>query len=523
MSVVRSAGVIGIATTTSRVLGLVRDQVLAYFFGAGDAMDAFRIAFRLPNVLRDLFAEGAMSAALVPTFTRAMIEGGRHQACRLGSNVINLLVIVSGLIVVMGIVFAEPLVKIYAAGFSQVPGKIELTVGLTRIMLPFLSMVTVAAVLMAMLNALHRFFIPALSPAMFNVSTILCAVIFVPLSERFAVEPIVAIAAGTLLGGLGQIVLQWPAARREGFRYQAVLDLNDPWLREIGRLMVPAVVGLAAVQINLLINSWLATGLGTGAVSWLDYAFRLMYMPIGLFGISIATAALPGISGHAASNDVRGVRQDVSRGLRMMLMLNIPATVGLIVLATPIVALIFERGRFTQGDTAATAAALACYAPGLIGYSVVKLVSPAFYALRNSRIPVIASAVSVGFNILLNLILVRVLGHRGLALGTAMAALLNAGLLLWLLDERLGGLEGKRVITAMLKISVASIAMAFTAYYAERLLRIPLGGGGVIAQVLRVFGAIGIGMAVLGVMAHLLHIEEFQQLTRRLSTNARTW
>jgi putative peptidoglycan lipid II flippase len=517
---VRSAGVIGVATMTSRVLGLVRDQVLAYFFGAGDAMDAFRIAFRLPNVLRDLFAEGAMSAALVPTFTRAIAEGGRQQAWRLGSNVINLLLIISGSIALVGVVFAEQLVNFYAGGFRQVPGKLELTVALTRVMFPFLSMVTVAAVLMAMLNALHRFFIPALSPAMFNVATILCAVIFVPLSSRIGIDPIVAIAVGTLLGGLGQIALQWPAARREGFRYRPLLDPSDPWLREIGRLMGPGMAGLAAVQINLLINSWLATGLGTGAVSWLDYAFRLMYMPIGLFGISIATAALPGIAGYAARNNTAGVLQDVSRGLRMMLMLNIPATVGLVVLATPIVALIFERGRFTQADTAATAAALACYAPGLVGYSVVKLISPAFYALRDSRVPVIASAVSVAFNILLNLMLVRALGHRGLALGTAMAALLNGALLLWMLSGRLGGLDGKRVLTAMTKISVASIAMAVAAYYAERFLHIPLGGSGVIAQGLRVFGAIGIGMAVLGLMAYLLRIEEFQQLTRRLSTNA---
>ncbi len=400
------------------------------------------------------------------------------------------------------------------------PGKFELTVGLTRIMFPFLSMVTIAAVLMAMLNALHRFFIPALSPAMFNVATILCAVLFVPISSQIGIEPIVAIAVGTLIGGLGQILLQWPAARREGFRYRPVLDVTDPWLREIGSLMVPGVTGLAAVQINLLVNSWLATGLGTGAVSWLDYAFRLMYMPIGLFGISIATAALPGISSHAASNDIRGVRLEVSRGLRMMLMLNIPATIGLVVLATPIVGLIFERGNFTPADTAATAAALAYYAPGLVGYSVVKLISPAFYALRNSRIPVIASAVSVGFNILLNLALVGVLGHRGLALGTAMAALLNAAVLLWTLRERLGGLEEQRMLTAVSKISVASAVMALAAYHAEHILRIPLGGSATIVQLFRVSGAIVVGMTVLGVMAHLLRIEEFQQLTRRLSTGA---
>jgi putative peptidoglycan lipid II flippase len=516
---VRSAGVIGAATMTSRVLGLVRDQVLAYFFGAGDTMDAFRIAFRLPNVLRDLFAEGAMSAALVPTFTRAVAQGGKQQAWRLASNLINVLLIISGIIVVAGVLFAQPLVELYAGGFRQVPGKLELTVRLTRMVFPFLSLVTVAAVMMAMLNAVHRFFIPALSPAMFNVATILCTVAIVPLSPRIGVEPIFGVALGTLIGGLGQVFLQWPAANREGFRYQFVVDAQDPWLGEMGRLMVPGIAGLAAVQINVFVNSWLATSLGTGAVSWLDYAFRLMYMPIGLFGISIATAALPGISGHAAVHDDAGVRRSVSSGLRMMLLLNVPAMAGLLVLATPIAALIFERGRFTSADTTATAAALAFYAPGLIGYSVVKLVSPAFYALGNSRIPVMASAASVGANIFLNLMLVQVLGHRGLALGTALAALLNAGLLLRFLRARLGGLEERRLLIAGAKISLASGAMAFAAYHAERWLQVPFGGPALTAQLVRVFGAIAAGVAVLALSAAALRIEEFQQLVRRLSTN----
>ncbi len=515
MGVVRSAGVIGIATMTSRVLGLLRDQVFAYYFGAGDAMDAFRIAFRIPNILRDLFAEGALSAALVPTFTRALVAGDRNVAWRLASNVIGLLLLISGAIVAAGILFAEPLVNLYAAGFREVPGKIELTIRLMRLMFPFVAMVAIAAVLMAMLNALHRFFIPALSPAMFNVATIASAVIVVPLASSLGIEPIVAIAAGTLAGGLGQILLQWPAIRREGFRYRPVLDLRDPWLHEIGRLMVPGVMGLAAVQINLFVNSWLAASLGTGAVSWLDYAFRLMYMPIGLVGISIATASLPTISAHAATSDDAGVRHGVSRGLRLMVMLNIPAMVGLIVLATPIVALIFEHGRFTPADTAATAAALACYAPGLIGYSAVKLISPAFYAMGNSRIPVMASAASVALNIALNLLLVRSLGHRGLALGTATAALLNAGILIWLLRARLGGLEGGRLFNAVTKISIASIAMAFAAYYAERFLHIPFGGRDVVAQAVRVFGAIAVAVVVLAFSSHVLGVEEFAQLRRR--------
>jgi putative peptidoglycan lipid II flippase len=514
----RSAGVIGLATMTSRVLGLIRDQVLAYFFGAGDAMDAFRIAFRLPNILRDLFAEGALSAALVPTFTRALAAGDRTAAWRLASNVITVLLLISCAVVAAGILFAEPLVQMYAEGFRGVPGKLELTIRLTRIMFPFLAMVSTAAVMMAMLNALHRFFIPALSPAMFNVATIACAVIAVPLSPHLGIEPIVAIAAGTLVGGLGQILLQWPALRREGFRYRPMLDVHDPWLRQIGRLMVPGVAGLAAVQINLFVNSWLAAGLGTGAVSWLDYAFRLMYMPIGLFGISIATASLPTISDHAANRHDPGIRSALSSGLRMMLMLNVPATIGLVVLATPIVRLIFERGQFTPADTAATAAALMCYAPGLIGYSAVKLVSPSFYALGNSRIPVISSAASVAFNIALNLVLVRSLGHRGLALGTAAAALLNAGLLLVLMRARLGGLEGRRLLVASAKISLASLAMAFAAFYSERALHIPFDGTGALAQAVRVFGAIGIGMGVLAAFAHLLRIEEFTQVRRRMSS-----
>jgi putative peptidoglycan lipid II flippase len=512
MTLVRSAGVIGAATMTSRVLGLVRDQVLAYFFGAGDAMDAFRIAFRLPNVLRDLFAEGALSASLVPTLARSHAAGGMARVSILASQVINILLIVSGVVVAAGIAFAHPLVVHYAAGFASVPGKLELTVRLTQIMFPFLVLIALAATLMAVLNSRHRFFVPALSPAMFNVATILCAVVFVPLAPRFGIEPIVVIAAATLVGGVGQIVLQWPAVRRLGFRYQPLLDLGDPALREIGRLMLPGIAGLAAVQINLFVSSWIAAGLGTGAVSWLDYAFRLMYMPIGLFGVSIATAALPDIARDAARDDAHGVRRGIAGSLRMMLMLNIPATVGLVVLAGPIVALIFEHGRFTAADTAATATALACYAPGLVGYSAVKLASPTFYALGSSRVPVLAGMASVACNIVLGLVLARLLGHPGLALATAIAALVNASLLLWLLRARLGGLEGRRLLASVIGIVAASTAMAGAAWGTERLLHIPLPGQSILEQAIRVFGSIAAGLVVLALAAQALRIEEFQRL-----------
>jgi putative peptidoglycan lipid II flippase len=252
-------------------------------------------------------------------------------------------------------------------------------------------------------------------------------------------------------------------------------------------------------------------------VSWLDYAFRLMYMPIGLFGISVATAVLPQISRHAASNDDAGVRESLSSGLRMMLMVNVPATAGLMALATPIVSLIFEHGRFTQADTAATAGALICFAPGLLGYSAVKLVSPTFYALGTSRVPVIASAASVMVNIGFNLILIRVLGHRGLALGTAVAALSNAAILLWLIRRRLGGVDGGRLLTAMTKIALASLVMAGAAYETERLLHVLFDGNGLPTQAIRVFGAIVAGLVVLAASARVLRIREFTASVRMVT------
>lgn len=514
----RSAGLISVATMASRVLGLVRETVLASLFGAGTQMDAFNVAFRIPNLLRDLFAEGALTAAFVPTFTRTLNDRGREAAWRLGSLVINALVVVTGVLVVVGIVFADPITRAIASGdeFVATPGKLELTTQLTRVMLPFLTTVAVAVAMMGMLNSLRRFFIPALSPAMFNVATILCAFTLVPIMPRFGLAPITGIAIGTLCGGLGQIALQWPLLRKEGFRYQPILDFKDPDLREILRLMGPGTLGLAAVQINVFVNTYLATTQPEGAVSWLSYAFRLMYLPIGLFGVSIATAALPEISRQAAGSDFAAMKRTVSSALRMMLMLNVPATIGLMVLASPIVALLLEYGRFTAADTIATAAALMFYAPGLIGYSAVKIASPTFYSLRDSRTPVTISVLSVLVNLGLNLTLVRVMGYQGLALGTACAALFNAGALLWLLRRRLGGLEGRRTTIAFLKILCASIAMGAAASYMAVWLNGQVPGSGFFSRAIRLFSSIAIGLLVLVVSARVLRIAEFDEAFRRI-------
>src|SRR5215213_1671459 len=275
----RSAGIFGLATIASRILGLAREQVMAYYFGAGDANDAFRVASRIPNLVRDLFAEGAMSAAFVPTFTRYLTREGRPAAWRLGNHVVNALLIVTALVVCAGLVFTAPLVTMFAEDYSNVPGKLELTVLLTRIMLPFLTLVAVAAAFMGMLNSLNRFFVPALSPAMFNVASILCALLLVPVMPRVGLPPIAAMAIGVLIGGIGQILAQWPVLHKEGYRYRPVVDVREPGLRQVLILMGPGTLGLAATQINVFVNTVLATGEGTGAVSWLNYAFRLMYLP----------------------------------------------------------------------------------------------------------------------------------------------------------------------------------------------------------------------------------------------------
>src|SRR5258706_277002 len=401
----RSAASAGAATMTSRVFGLVRDQLLASLFGAGDAMDAFNVAFRIPNLVRDLFAEGAMSAAFVPVFMRQLALGDREAAWRLANNVINALLVVTGVLVVLGILFARPLVGAFAADYADVPGKLELTVLLTRIMLPFLTLV--------------------------------------------------------------------------------------------------------------------ATGEGTGAVSCLTYASRLMSLPTGLFGVSIATAVIPAVSRCAARDDHAGVRATLAEGLSLMFVMNVPATIGLIALSHPIVRVIFERRAFLPSDTAATAAALQYYAVGLLGYSIVRIASPTFYALGDSRTPVQISMASVGVNAVLNVVLARLLGSGGLALGTSIAALFNAGSLLWLLHGRLDGLEDRRVVSSLARIVIASLVMGMAALVVNGALGTWMPGDTFARQAIRLFLSIVAALLVLGIAAHVLRIREFREAVTLALTRLR--
>jgi putative peptidoglycan lipid II flippase len=496
----------------SRILGLVREQVLAHAFGASHQMDAFNVAFRLPNLVRDLFAEGAMTAAFVPTFSRTLARDGREAAWTLGRRALTALLLVTTLIAALGIACAEPMTRLFAADFARVPGKFELTVQLTRLMFPFLPLVAVAVAAMGMLNALGRFFVPALAPAMFNVASIACIVLLVPLMPGVGLSPVWALAFAVLAGGLGQILLQWPQLRREGFRYRFDFAPRDPGLREILLLMGPGTIGVAATQVNVYVNTVIATSLQPGAVSWLNFAFRILYLPIGIFGVSIASASLPLLSRHAARDDMPALRQTLSHALRLVLALTVPATFGLIALGVPIVRVIFERGRFLPSDTEAVALALMGYAPGLVGYSAVKVLSPTFYALRDSRTPVIVGVAAVLTNAVLNVLLARAFGFPGLSLGTALASLLNAGLLLVLLRRRLGPIGIWPLVSMLVRITMASTVMGVAAWgLHDWLATHALAGQGLLTQVVRVGASIGVALVILAGMARLLRVTEFDE------------
>lgn len=526
----KSAGTVGLAVMTSRFLGVIRDQVMAHMFGTGAAQDAFNLATRIPNLVRDLFAEGAMSAAFVPTFTRYLKTHGREAAWQLGNLVLNALILVTSVLVVLGIVFAEPLLSLLQTTggtpeeMASEAARLSLAVSLARVVMPFLTLVAIAVALGGMLNALRRFFIPALSPAIFNVGVLLSALLVVPIVVKLGWEPIYGIAIGTLVGGLGQIVIQIPLLRREGFRYRPIVSFSDPGMREILLLMGPGTLGLAAAQVNLLVNTWLAWDQGQGAISALGFAFRLMYLPIGLFGVSVATAAIPEIARHVTAGALGDVRRTISSSLRMMLMMSVPATVGLMVLAGPIVEFIFQRGEFNATSTQMTALALFYYAPGLIGYSAVKIASPTFYALKDSRTPVLISLATIGLNLTLNLTLVRHMGFQGLAIGTAVAALFNASALFFLLSRRIDGIDGRRVCIATAKILIASLAMGAAAWGTEYWLREALpqftsltGWMAVTTRAgIRVFGAIGVGVLVLCLTAWALRLQEFLDVARKI-------
>jgi putative peptidoglycan lipid II flippase len=456
-----AVGMLSVATLLSRIMGLVREQVFAALLGAGFFGDAFNMAFRLPNLLRDLFAEGALSAAFQPAFLEEKSRQDLAAAYRLANLVMTALLVVVGALVLLGIVGAPQMVEAWGAGFADIPGKAELTVLLTRIMMPFLLLVSLAAVCMGMLNAQHRFVAPALAPALFNLATVTVGGVMWAIGIGQSRAAAIAWAVATLLGGLLQLLAQlWPLWR-SGYRFALLFDLRlrDPALRRVVWTMAPATIGLMATQVNIYVSSSFASH-ENKAVTWLAVAFRLMQLPIGMFGVAVGTVALARAASSAAEHDLAtaldGVRDTLRRALLLVTFWTLPTVAALWVLSEPILRVIYQHGAFKAYDTQGAAVALRYYAVGLLGYAAVKVVAPVFYALKLARVPVVATVLAVGASVLWSVLFYPVYGYQALALGTSLTAVVNLGVLLVSFTRRYGGLWQPHVVLSLCRIAVAA-------------------------------------------------------------------
>lgn len=516
----RATGVVGIAILCSRLLGLIREVVFASLFGASRSMDAFLTAFRAPNMLRDLFAEGALSTAFVTTFSRRIATEGDQSAWRLASKVATLTLVFMSALTIAGIVFAPALIKILAPGFPI--EKAALTIQLTRIMFPFILLVSLAALVMGMLNARHVFGMPAMASSFFNLGSIVGGVALCywldPQPDwrhpHFGERGLIALSIATLIGGLLQLAVQLPALGRVGFRFRPDFAWRDPGVRTILMLMGPATIAASAVQVNVAVNSGFASALGDGPMTWLNIAFRLMQLPLGIFGVAIATVTLPLVSRSAALGNKAEFRGALAHAMRLVMLLTIPSAIGLMILAEPIISLIYEHGRFTSIATVQTAAALRFYAIGLVGYSAVKVLAPAFYALDKRHLPMLVSLLSIAVNFCLNWFFTfhLQLGHRGLALSTSLVAITNFLLLYAMMRRYAGRLETGAMLRTLLKLALAGALLGAVCWLA---LHFFLAGGMPASMWRKVFGVtatVALGGSVFFGAAYLLRVEELNDI-----------
>ncbi len=474
----RAAGVVGIWTTVSRVLGFVRDMVIALFLGAGVGADAFFVAFRIPNLLRRLFAEGALSAAFIPTFVDILHKEGRPEAEKLARTSFTFTSIILAIVTFLGIVFSPLIVRITAPGFYDEALKFALTVELNRIMFCYIFFISLVALASGVLNSMGHFAAPAAAPLLLNISMILGVVV---LSKYFGIAPFYALAWGVVAAGILQLALQLPFLRAHGIELRPDFDFRQPALKKIGALFFPAALSGAVYQINVVIGTILASMLVTGSVSWLYYADRLVELPLGIFAVALGTAVLPSMSRQASNGDMPGLTRSVSFSLRIIAFFTIPASVALIVLSEPIVAVLFQRGKFTYFDTQQTAYALICYTVGLWAFSGLKVVTQAFFSLKDTKTPLWVSIIAVIANLALGLKLMGPMGHGGIALATSISAALNFAILFNILIKRLdgpgddsdGSPQGTRkfpmseFLFSIAKICLASLPMGVFIYYGK--------------------------------------------------------
>lgn len=453
--VAQAAGVVGAATMLSRVFGFIRDMVVAGLFGAGFKTDAFFVAFRIPNLLRRLLAEGSLTVAFVPVFTDYLKKESRADALEFANVCFTLLSIVLVVVSCLGIVFAPLIVTIMAPGFVHAPAQFDLAVFLTRFMFPYIFFISLVALCMGILNALRHFAAPALSPVVLNIAMILAALLL----RDFFAEPIVALAVGVMIGGVLQLAMQWPFLVRMGARLRLNFHFRHPGLKQMGILLLPTLIGSAVYQLNIFIGTILASLLPKGSVSYLYYADRIVELPLGVFAIAVGTASLPSLSALVSRGELGEMKRTLSFSLRLILFITLPATVALIALRVPILSVLFQRGAFTAQSTLLTAQALLCYTVGLWAFSVIRVIDAAFFALQDRKSPLKAAVVALLVNVACSIVLMGPLRHGGIALATSIASAVNVIMLAVILRRKLGRILGADFYRSIAKMAAASLVM----------------------------------------------------------------
>jgi putative peptidoglycan lipid II flippase len=526
----KATGKVSAAVMASRVLGLLREMLFAGLFGGSKWMDCFYLAFKVPNLLRDLFAEGALSQAFVTTFSKKLKTEGDASAWALANKMMTLAAVFMGLVTLLGIGiapdFVDFLTSLSRAGSSPRsynPEEIALTVTMVRVMFPFILLVSLAALVMGMLNAKNVFGMPALSSCFFNLGSMIGgAALGWWMDPHWGPQSLIGFSIGVVIGGLAQLVCQFPSLRRVGYHFAADFKWKDSGVRQILKLMGPAVIAASVVQVNVVINAMFAYGVGEGAVSWLSYAFRLMQLPIGVFGVAVATVTLPALSRAAVGGVSEDFKPTLAKGLRLVAFLVLPSTLGLVLLAGPIVSVLYERGAFDAQDRFQTAAALRAYGYGLLCYAWLKVLQPAFYAIEKRWIPMLVSILALGVNIGFNWFFVFVMrwGHESLALTTSISATLNF-LILYFAMRRFAGDPGTADLLALLsKLVLACAAMAAVCLAANRFFFMDPAHLPFWMRASGLAATVGISAGVYFAAARLLHVAEakdaLEMITRRL-------
>ncbi len=453
LEVAKYTGIVMIATLLCRILGLGREVVISNQFGAGLETDAFFIAFMIPNLLRSFLGEGALNTTFIPVFSDYLTNHDQKKADAFASNVLNILCITLIVIILLGIWGAPILIHLVASGFKSEPEKYLLTVRLTRALFPYIAFASIAALFMAILNSYKKFFIPAFAPAMLNIGIITFAFLY---SAKMGIY---SLAWGVLIGGLAQVLIHIPSLIRKHFHYQRVVDFQEPGVKSLFQLLVPAMFGLAIDKVNFVVDRIIASYLAHGSISALYYANRLMQFPLGVFGIALTIAILPTLSLQISRKQPDKMKDTFAFGMKILSLFTLPSMIALMVLSHPVVRLFYEHGLFSSQDTRMTEIALVCYTAGLFATATLRLVISTFYALKDTRTPLKIGIFAVIFNIILDLILVRYLAHAGIALATSIAAMVHLVILSVALHRKTNGIFSTSLFTFFWKITIASLLM----------------------------------------------------------------